>query len=305
MIFVQIASYRDPELIPTVLDLVEKSDNPKDLRIVVAWQHDDYESLKPIKHLIEYIDIPYVDSKGVCWARNLIQSRYKNEEYTLQLDSHHRFVKGWDSILLNMYFECKKLGSNLPLITTYLPNFDAFTDKYINEIWQIRVEKFLDEGPLFLVPDPIKNPEILKKPIPARFYSAHFSFSNGNICNLVPHDPEYYFYGEETNLSVRTFTHGYDLYAPNKIIAWHQYNRKYRRTHWGDNTNNSLYPWWEYDIASNKRHNNLFSSNSNKENDKYSFGLIRTVKDYENYSGINFKEKTISDATLKNSPLFL
>jgi hypothetical protein len=300
MIFVQIASYRDPELIPTVLDLVEKADNPKELRIVVAWQHDDYESLIPIKHLIEYIDIPYVDSKGVCWARNLIQSKYNNEEYTLQLDSHHRFVKGWDSILLNMYSECKNLGSELPLITTYLPNFDALTDKYINEIWQIKVDRFLDEGPLFFVPDLIKNTEILKSPIPSRFYSAHFAFSNGDLCNLVPHDPTYYFYGEETNLTVRAYTHGYDLYTPNKIIAWHQYNRKYRHTHWGDNTNNSLYPWWESDAISNKRHNELFESKiSNKQIDKYSFGTCRTVKDYESYSGINFKEKTIGDIILK------
>ncbi len=72
-IFVQIASYRDPELIPTVLNLVEKAKYPESLRIIVAWQHDDNESLEPIKHLVEYIDIPYVESKGVCWARNLIQ----------------------------------------------------------------------------------------------------------------------------------------------------------------------------------------------------------------------------------------
>ena len=54
MIFVQIASYRDPELIPTVLDLVDKAKNPEALRIVVAWQHDDNETLEPINHLIEY-----------------------------------------------------------------------------------------------------------------------------------------------------------------------------------------------------------------------------------------------------------
>ena len=39
----------------------------------------------------------------------------------------------------------------------------------------------------------------------------------------------------------------------------------------------------------------------NRENNKYSFGTKRTVQDYEKYSGINFKEKTISDFTLKNN----
>ena len=42
------------------------------------------------------IDIDYKDSQGVCWARNTIQQYYEDEEYTLQLDSHHRFVPNWD-----------------------------------------------------------------------------------------------------------------------------------------------------------------------------------------------------------------
>ena len=109
MIFVQIASYRDPELIPTVLDLVDKAKNPESLRIVVAWQHDDNETLEPIKHLIEYMDIPYVESKGVCWARNLIQQQYQNEDYYLQLDSHHRFIKNWDIEIINNYVKAKNL----------------------------------------------------------------------------------------------------------------------------------------------------------------------------------------------------
>ena len=88
-IFVQIASYRDPELIPTIYDLVEKADNANSLKIIVAWQHDDNESIIPIQSLfdskkynglkIEMIDIPYTDSKGVCWARNLIRRKYRGE----------------------------------------------------------------------------------------------------------------------------------------------------------------------------------------------------------------------------------
>ena len=39
-------------------------------------------------------------------ARNLIQQEYNNEKYTLQLDSHHRFVKNWDTKLITM-LNCK------------------------------------------------------------------------------------------------------------------------------------------------------------------------------------------------------
>lgn len=305
MLFVQIASYRDPELIPTVLDLVEKSNNPTQLRIVVAWQHDDLESIEPIKHLIEVIDIPYVDSKGVCWARNLIQQKYNGEDYTLQLDSHHRFVKGWDDILLKMYQQCKSMGSELPLLTTYLPKYDSLTEEFLNEPWQIRLDKFMDDGPLFCVPEPILNAEHLDAPISARFYSAHFAFADGNFCKLVPHDPDYYFYGEETNIAVRAFTHGYDLYHPHKLIAWHQYKRTYRPTHWDDNVkngNNIKLPWWEHDANSTKKHRILFGMEKSTQSFTGIFGNVRSISDYEKYAGIRFSDRYISEYTLNNDP---
>ena len=303
MLFVQIASYRDPELIPTVLDLVEKADNPSQLRIVVAWQHDDLESIDPIKHLIEYIDIPYVESKGVCWARNLIQQKYNNEEYTLHLDSHHRFVKGWDTLLIEMYQQCKELGSEHPLLTTYLPKYDALTEEYLHEVWQMRLDKFMEDGPLFFIPEPVLNLDSLTAPIPARFYSAHFAFTDGNFCKLVQHDPDYYFYGEETNISVRAFTHGYDLYHPHKLLAWHQYNRTFRPTHWDDSVkfgkDTSQY-WEARDCNSTKKHRILFGMDGSVNNIPGVFGNIRTVADYEVYSGIRFSDRYISQYTLEN-----
>jgi mannose-6-phosphate isomerase-like protein (cupin superfamily) len=33
-------------------------------------------------------------SKGLCWARSEIQKLYEGEDYTLELDSHHRFAAG-------------------------------------------------------------------------------------------------------------------------------------------------------------------------------------------------------------------
>ena len=48
---------------------------------------------------INILDIDYSKAKGVCWARNKIQQHYNNEDFTLHLDSHHRFIEGWDTIL--------------------------------------------------------------------------------------------------------------------------------------------------------------------------------------------------------------
>lgn len=306
MIFVQIASYRDPELIPTVLDLIGKSDNPDQLRIVIAWQHDDHESIELIKQHVEIIDIPYVDSKGVCWARNLIQQRYNNEQYTLHLDSHHRFIKGWDTKCINMYNDAQKLGSRLPLITGYLPNFDSINDTYTDEIWSIKLIKFMQDGPLFCSPMPVIDEVLLQNPYPARFYSGHFAFTDGNFCKLVSHDPEYYFYGEETNIGVRAFTHGYDLYHPNIKIGYHQYNRNYRPTHWNDHINTlkkaTDVEWKQLDDRSTFKHRCLFGMDqlNLKEPSLYGFGSVRSLSDYETYAGIRFSDRYISKYTLNN-----
>ena len=39
------------------------------------------------------IDVPYEESKGVCWARHQVQQVYSGETYTLQIDSHMRFTR--------------------------------------------------------------------------------------------------------------------------------------------------------------------------------------------------------------------
>ncbi len=47
-IFVQIASYRDPQLIPTIEDMLDKAKNPENLVVAITWQHsidDEWDSL--------------------------------------------------------------------------------------------------------------------------------------------------------------------------------------------------------------------------------------------------------------------
>src|SRR4028119_761367 len=97
-IFIQIASYRDPELLPTLRDCISKAGNPENLVFSIAWQHcdcDEWDNLLEFKNgsRFKIIDIPSKESKGACWARNLLQQQYSGETYSLQLDSHHRFIR--------------------------------------------------------------------------------------------------------------------------------------------------------------------------------------------------------------------
>jgi len=117
-IFIQIASYRDPELVPTIKDCIAKAKYPDRLRFGICWQHDETESLDKYQgdERFSIIDCPWYESKGGGWARHEIQKLYKGETYTMQLDSHHRFVRDWDEQLIEMMAQtgCKK-----PILTMY------------------------------------------------------------------------------------------------------------------------------------------------------------------------------------------
>ena len=68
-IFVQIASYRDPELIPTLNSLLDNAKYPDHLTICIALQHsieDPWDSLALFHQDKRFIiiDIPCEDSLG-------------------------------------------------------------------------------------------------------------------------------------------------------------------------------------------------------------------------------------------------
>ena len=44
-IFVQIASYRDLQLIPTVEDMISKAKNPQNLVFGICWQYGEEEDI--------------------------------------------------------------------------------------------------------------------------------------------------------------------------------------------------------------------------------------------------------------------
>ena len=296
-IFVQVASYRDAELLPTLRDSIAKAAYPENLRFGICWQHDKTESLGKFLSdpRFRVISIPHQDSKGVCWARNAIQSLYAGETYTLQLDSHHRFVPEWDSKLIAMLLS---LDSEKAILTAYAPHYDPRKAKPPKSVpWKIAFDKFTPNGRLLARPSFIENYRELVRPIPARFYSAHFAFTIGAFCEEVKHDPLLYFLGEEITIAVRAFTHGYDLYHPHQVIVWHEYTRKYRRKHWDDH-NEGAEPWHVRDSAAGDRIAGLLGQQPHTVNlGEFGLGKSRSLADYEHYAGINFKLRMVQDYT--------
>jgi hypothetical protein len=302
-IYVQIASYRDPQLILTIKNLLENSKNPENLRIGIARQYhpeDKFDDLSEYDNdeRFRILNIPYNDSQGVCWARHLVQQLYDNEEYTLQIDSHMRFEKDWDYVLINMLEDLKKDGHKKPLLTAYVSSFNPENDpkERVRVPWRMVFDKFTPEGVVFFLPEIIPNWQKLDKPIPARFYSAHFCFTIGQFALEVQHDPEFYFHGEEISISARAYTHGYDLFHPHKVVAWHEYTRKGRTKHWDDSSQ-----WNQLNRESHRRNRVLFGMDNEIKNidfGRFGFGKLRTLRDYEKYVGLLFERRAIQQYTI-------
>ena len=284
-IFVQIASYRDPELVPTIRDCISKAKHPENLTFGICWQRDDVESLHEFTNDSRFrvIDVPWNQSKGLCWARSLIQKLWKGEEYTLQLDSHHRFIQNWDVELIEML---KQTGSEKPIVGSYAGMYDPVGDRLLNkEPYMMVANHFTLGGTILFFPRAIPGWESLTKPIPARFVSGHFYFTIGKHCEEYKYDPNIYFAGDEISLSIRSFTLGYDLFHPHKTVIWHEYTRKGRVKHWDDfnekNVQDKLVdmPWYLMDDNSKRRLRHMLQEEDNNiDLGEYGLGTVERIE---------------------------
>jgi hypothetical protein len=304
-IFIQIASYRDPELLPTIRDCIANAKYPENLRFGIAWQHseeDEWDTLDEFKDDSRFriIDIPHTETKGTCWARYQIQQLWEGEKYTLQLDSHHRFVKNWDTILIKMVKDLQKAGYPKPLLTAYVTSYEPHNDPAgrATEPWWLTFDRFTPEGAVFFIPSTVPDWQNRKLPYPSRFYSGHFGFTLGEFCKEVPHDPNFLFHGEEISIAARAHTWGYDMFAPHKVVVYHEYTRQHRpRKSWDD-----LSDWSKWDRASLARNRRLL--NIDGEHDpsedfgEFGFGPHRTLEDYEKFAGIKFEIRGVQQSTL-------
>lgn len=290
LIFVQIASYRDTDLPKTINSALAHSEHPQRLRFGICWQYDEhtYNDLDPYLRDARFrvAQHYYEDSQGCCWARNQTNRLYHGEEFTLQIDAHTRFSPQWDSRYLEMI---RSIDRPKPLLTTYPAPFE----------YENGEEKLiLDRGVQRLVLNRIRKnlTTALKTEIvednshctPSQFLAAGQIFTLGRFCQEVEYDPELYFSAEEISMAARAFTHGYDFYCPKEDIIWHRYKHK-MRTHWADHDSN-------LDDREIDRLNTLLVGDHGSLG-KYGLGKVRSLPEFERYTGIDFKERIRREPT--------
>ena len=287
-IFVSIAAYRDPDLVATIDDCLAKAARPDRLHFGICWQHAPDERLpdRLDDPRFRKLDVDARDSQGACWARAQTMSLFGDEDWYLQLDSHHRFIQDWDTRLID---QAALTESPRPLLTTYAAAFSHGQEPNAREqVTQLDFDRFTDEGIILTKPRLIVEPP--PTPIPARFVSAHFLLAPGRFVNDVSYDPELYFTGEEITLAIRAFSHGYDLFHPAKHILWHEYTRAYRPLHWEDHTaaSGAGLAWGQRNSASLAKISRFLAI---PEVGRHSLGTARTFDEYEAYAGVSFRSR--------------
>jgi glycosyltransferase involved in cell wall biosynthesis len=308
-IFVHLPAYRDPELVPTIKSALENAKYPKRIHFGVCRQYhpeDGFDNLDEYKNdkRFNIYECLYTEAKGLPWARAVINEQLMgDQDYILQLDSHHRFAKDWDVTLIEMHNQREKQGYK-PILAAYLPLYTPFNDPAGRsmEPWQQQFACFYPHGTIFIRPSLLHGWKDMTEAPFSRFLSGHFCFARTEWAREVKHDPDIYFSGEEINLTVRSYTHGYDMFHPHKLVVWHSTMREERSgmLKWDDDAKLGV-DWWNRQNTARAKIRQLFRVEDNGYDlTGYDLGTARTIEDYEIYAGVNFKTRSVQKYTLDN-----
>jgi SAM-dependent methyltransferase len=313
-IFVQIASYRDPELQHTLQDLFKKAKRPENIFVGICHQYDMKEGTDshlfevpfPRPEQLRIDEVDYRDAKGLFFARSKTQFLWRGEKWTVQFDSHMRFESGWDEIAITMLKKLQGKGYAKPIITSSPASYDPDT----NKTWEpyltfLRIGNFVKSEGIIRVMT-VMNVQMPEGPTFTAFISGNFFFTVGEHAKEIPYDTHMYFTDEE-NVAVRSWTNGYDLFNADKSICYHLWNTeaitktKAKRPILSDDNKIGYHS----DSKSNARERHLFKMelSNNKgvldEIEKYSVGKVRSLHDYERFSGIDFRKRKNKEFTEK------
>ena len=299
-IFIQIPSYRDFELNKTIASAVNNASGENtlhfgihqcllfDSEIVINTNYPDWVK-------IDSVDSIAPENIGLQKSRYIANGFYNNEDYYFQIDAHMRFVKNWDLkaiAMINWYID---IGITNPLITAY-PSSYWYLDDGVNEhhtdyySTKILFVQNLEQFKTTLIP--------LNTAYPTDKYCAYtYSVSGGCIFTFgsfaqIKPNIKIAFWGEEPLIAARAFTHGFDLVTATEHLVSHLYASnqpfsKTRRHHvWKD------FPkiWNEMDVISKEEYRSIFMDKIIGDD---GLGTVRTLKEYEEFAGINFKDKEI------------
>lgn len=304
-IFVSIASYRDEVCITTLESLYTTANNPEKIYVGICQQNKDDEDTDCVAKGYEdhpnvrIIRIPYFEAKGPTHARYLCSTLWNGEEYFLQIDSHTKFVKGWDTLCIGMLIDIKNKGlSKKPVISHYpkeITTYDGYTDDIKKIVPRMCKSFFNDRGMIsFMGSEELNTNNI---PYMTPYVAGGMFFCESYFLKELPFDPNlpFLFVGEEILHSIRFYTHGWDIFTPTENVVFHEYTRAEKPKIWTDNPHYIDTPAFE----KVKHYLKLMDHDKDVEGylkfnlDKYGLGKSRTLEDYFKFAGIDVENKKV------------
>jgi hypothetical protein len=300
-IFVHIPSYRDRECQWTVKDMFEKARHPERVFVGICWQTVPEEDadcflVETRPEQVRAAHFHISEARGLGWARQHATRFWQGEEYSLQIDSHMRFVPDWDEKMLAMLAAC---DSPDPVLTGYPPGYtppDQLQERPRPHVQGVK--GFHSNGILEFSMLAAPEGMDITRPMPTAACSGGFIFGSSRILRDVPFDSDIYFNGEEPSLAVRLWTHGFDLFSPHETVIYHYYKRLDGSRHWNDFNKDYM----KLFKRTQRRMKALCEPNACLPEEvaalgPYGLGTRRSLAEYEAFSGINYTGKTLAAFT--------
>ena len=298
-IFVHAPAYRDREMQWTLRDMFEQAAHPERVFAGVCWQTIPEEDadcfvIRPNPGQVREDFVHANEAKGLGWARARSQSHWRGEEYVLQIDSHMRFAPGWDQTCLDMLAKCDAPD---PVLTVYPASYTPPDTLQTPGRAVQTLDKFTSTHILQFTAKHVPDDMAFDRPLPTAGCAGGFIFGPSRLLTDVPPDPAIYFIGEEPNLAIRMWTHGFDLFSPNECVIYHYYYRRDGSRHWDDQPK-AVRDLNEISFA---RMRALTMPERAPPEDvaalgRFGLGPARSLAQYKAYAGVDFASRTIADS---------
>lgn len=228
-IFVSIASYKDIDVKNTIIDCFERAEYPNRIIVGLFIQDIREEIINISKWLGEYEygnqirfkAVEWDKAQGCGWARNeILKELYGNEHYFLCVDSHSRFLIGWDSEYITQLkgIPSKGVISVFPQSFEFGESYEEYSKRSITTIYEPNAPTWTSD---FISPHCQRAPNSDYEKIIS--ISGGNLFGKGEIVNVLKVDKYYNPTMEQEIYSLLLFKSGYDIWAIPKNIIWHKY----------------------------------------------------------------------------------
>lgn len=208
----------------TIASAWEQADEPARVSFAILQQFGEETAgqLAPLTGdpRVRSLSIEWTSGRGLGWARRLTDRMWNGEEFTLQIDSHTRFARGWDAALVEQW----RAAEDPRAVLSCLPGPYQNTSPSLVTLRQAT--------PHLLVPAGTDEHGLPRQDVgpsvsggtPALLVAGGFQFSAGALCRELEQLRDVMI-ADEYVQALRLYTHGWNVYAPWTVPLFHLYER--------------------------------------------------------------------------------